>query len=465
VSAPAPLRRAVALAALAAGGLAGAAALAADAPLQPTDFAYGYEIRSAVPLAAAYRLALPYEVYRQRVRADFGDLRVFNADGQLVPYEIRRDTLPAGDARPWAPLPLYALRGDPRRAVDAVRLRLEAGGAALDLATSAPAGGEAPVTSYIVDARAYTRPIARLRVQWTPTAASYTGALIVEAGDDLTSWRRIGSGSVANLSAAGSQLVANEIELGAASGRYLRLSWAGAPPPFVLERAEVQAPASAEAVPRARRRFAGRAVDGAAGSYDYDLGAPLPVDRIALDLPELNTVARLRVQWRGEPGGEWSEAGTITVYRLAGGEGDGELRNPPLSPGLPDGTAVRALRFTVLGAPGTLGATVPALEAGWVAHELRFIGRGRAPFTLAVGSARIEGAQVPLADLLAGSGGEPLPVATASVGEPRELGGAARLAPPLLEISPRNLVLWLVLLAGVAALGYMATRLLRDLKR
>lgn len=433
--------------------------------LRPVDFAFGYELTSAVPLAAAYRLALPYEVYQKRVRADFGDLRVFNGDDELVPYEIRRVTERVADAQPWVALALYALRGDPRRAADAVRLRLEAGGAALDLATPASPAGEAPVTSYILDARGREGPMARLRVHWAPTEVSYTGALVVEAGDDLASWRRIGSGSVANLSAAGSRLIANEIALDESSGRYLRLSWAGAPPPFALERAELQDAAAPESVPRERRRIEGLAVAGAAGSYDYDLGAPLPLDRIALELPDLNTVARLRVQWRGEAKGEWNEAGTITVYRLAGGEGDGEVRNPPLPLGLPDGTAVRELRLSVEGAPGTLGPKVPVLEAGWVAHELRFIGRGRAPFTLAFGSARIEGAAVPLADLLAGTGGNPLPVATATIGDERYLGGLSRLTPPLLEISPRNLALWLVLLAGVAALGYMATRLLRDLKR
>ncbi|MCK7468165.1 MAG: DUF3999 family protein [Desulfosudis oleivorans] len=62
--------------------LAGASlAFAADAPLQPDDFAFGFAIE---PVAGAplQQVTLPAAVYQSATRADLGDLRVFNAAGE-----------------------------------------------------------------------------------------------------------------------------------------------------------------------------------------------------------------------------------------------------------------------------------------------------------------------------------------------------------------------------------------------
>jgi len=55
--------------------------------ISPRDFAYG---QLAVPVrdAAAYRFALSPNVYQNTVREDLGDLRVFNAEGVVVPFSL-----------------------------------------------------------------------------------------------------------------------------------------------------------------------------------------------------------------------------------------------------------------------------------------------------------------------------------------------------------------------------------------
>ena len=456
-------------------GTAPTRAAADDPDLLPQDFAYGFTLKTPVPGAPAYRLALPYEVYAQAVRADLGDLRIFNGAREIVPHELRRVTEYVADAASFQPMPLFPLRGDARSATDAVRLKIETAGAAVDLATLLPAAAtqaSAPITSYIVDLRRHEGLTARLRLHWSASDAAFTGRIDVEASDDLANWRSAGSGSIANLTSGGAKLVANEMALPDARGRFLRLSGPGVAAPFVFERAEVQSSATISSVPRQQRRFEGSVARDVAGAIDYELGASLPIDRLALVLPELNTVARVRVQWRGPAtagrNGEaassaWRDAGTVRAYRLAGSGDGAEITSPAASLQIPRDSAVRALRLVVEGGLGTFGKSVPAIEAGWVAHEVRFMGRGNGPFTLAYGHGRLEPNETPLAELLPGLG-QRVPVATALIGEPAPLGGPSKLSTARAPIDWSAVALWAVLIAGVVLLGIMAWKLAQDVK-
>lgn len=449
--------------------------------LTPNDFASGFTLASAIPEAPAYRLALPFEVYRQRVRDDLGDLRVFNADGETVPHELRRVTEFVADAAPFQSLPVYALRGDARRATEAMRLRIESGSAGIELTTTGIATAIAtdtdasavPATSYIVDARTVDGPVARVRLQWrerrtgrdADAGSAWSASLKLEASDDLNIWRASGSGAVANLVAGDATLIANEVAVDNLRGRFYRLTWLDAPPPVVIEGAEVQRSATRASVPRQKRIVPGRAATDVANAWDYDLGASLPIDRIALKLPELNSVARLGVQWRVRDNEPWQGAPGFVAYRFAApAQGNGrEFTSTPQPLGLRDGTWVRTLRLTVQGEANALGRRIPDLEVGWVSHELRFVARGRAPFLLAHGSGAAQPAEAPLEQLVPGFGTS-VPVATATVGERRSLGGPEMLAPPRFKIDWLTASLWAVLIVGVVLLGWMAVRLFRDLR-
>jgi hypothetical protein len=446
--------------------------------LTPNDFAYGFTLGSAIPEAPAYRLALPFEVYRQRVRDDLGDLRIFNADGESVPHQLRRVTEFVADAAPFQSLAVYPLRGDARRATEAMRLRIEAGTAGVELTTTLPttvtstAGTTAdatPAASYIVDARQVEGPIARLRLQWreAPDAkqsGAWSAGLALESSDDLNIWRAGGSGSVAHLIAGDTTLLANEIPLDNLRGRFYRVTWIGTPP-VIIERVDVQRSATRSSVPRQKRIVPGRAAADVPNAWNYDLGASLPIDRLALKLPELNSVARLAVQWRATETGPWQDAPSFVAYRFAAparGEA-GEFTSLPQPLGLPDGTWVRTLRLTPQGGANAVGSRIPELEVGWVAHEVRFVGRGNAPFLLAYGSGAAARDEAPLEQLVPGFG-TTVPVATATIGEARTLGGVEKRAPPRFQIDWLTAALWAVLLAGVALLGSMALRLGREMR-
>ncbi len=58
--------------------------LATAAPPVPADFGYGCALPTTSG-AGVFRASLPLAVYEKTLRADLGDMRVFNAAGEMVP--------------------------------------------------------------------------------------------------------------------------------------------------------------------------------------------------------------------------------------------------------------------------------------------------------------------------------------------------------------------------------------------
>jgi hypothetical protein len=436
----------------------GSVASARAAELRPQDFAYGMTLDAAQP-AIAYRLELPLDVYARAVRADLHDLRVFNARGEVVPHQLRRGASLLATRAPLRTLPVFALRGDPQRAIEAVRLEIASGAGAIRLQTQAPPSAQAPISSYIVDGRRFEDPASALVLQWNESTAQFAGQLRIEASEDLNSWREVATGSVANLRAGDEQLVENELEIPDARSRYWRLTWIERPAPFLISAVQVRPAEARIDVRRAVYLADGTAVPDKPGEYDFELPAHLPVDRVNLVLPERNTVARIELLARSASADPWRAVASTTVFRLALDDGVGETRNSARPIPL---TAQRHWRLQVAQPASALGGSAPRLEAGWVPHQLLFLARGDGPFQLAYGSAQAAPAEVELESILPGLGRE-IAIVEARPTVPRILGGAARLTPPPKPIDWRNVVLWLVLIAGVALLGAMAYRLTRDM--
>ena len=126
-----------------------AATVSAQTPTatpQPDDFAYGIEL-GVDGSSALYRASLPLDVYRHTRRPDLGDLRVFNAADEAVPFSVRPPEQPNPDANaPAAPtirlahFPVYAESGAP---LDNLSLRVttSTSGAILSLDARPSAAG------------------------------------------------------------------------------------------------------------------------------------------------------------------------------------------------------------------------------------------------------------------------------------------------------------------------------------
>ncbi|CAD9220363.1 hypothetical protein BCEN4_1670007 [Burkholderia cenocepacia] len=197
-------------------------------------------------------------------------------------------------------------------------------------------------------------------------------------------------------------------------------------------------------------RDAVRVRAGAApGEYLFDTDGAYPVDRVRIDLPQPNTVARATLQSRADAQAPWRDVAGAVLFRLQGK--GGEQRNPPLEF---IANTDRAWRIVVDMRNGGLGSGQPAVAIGWHPAALTFVARGTPPFTLGVGDASLVSSAVSRDALLVGMAPEVRP---ARVGAALPASAVAPAAATDADAG-RRYVLWGALVVAVGVLGAIAWR-------
>jgi hypothetical protein len=433
-----------------------------EAPVAPTDFAFGMKFETRGN-AAAFRAPLPTEVYRGLTRRDLLDVAVFNGAGEVVPHALAAALAPSDATAAAMPLPVFPLRGNDQAVMEALRVTIESGGGGkLDLAlpearSVAQAGAAgAAIRGYIVDGRAITSPVATFQIGWAEDAPEFAGRVRVEGSDNLGDWRvLVDAAPVANLRAGEAKLAERRIELRPARANYWRLSWVGGDAPFEITSVSAEVAAHTPQIRRPTLALEGQAVKGKAGEFEFDAGGAFPVDRVNLELPELNSVVDVELLSRNSSAQPWRRVTRTGFYRLQGTDAElvnGDVRILP--------TSDRYWLVRVDARNNGLGGRAPKLRIAWPPHEVVFLARGQGPFTLAFGNGALSAAVGRIASIPAGAR-----ILDASLGEREILGGESRLASASARAPGKSMVLWAVLGFGVALLAFMAYRLSRELKR
>jgi hypothetical protein len=453
------------------------AASAAFAAERPADFAYSVPLE-ADGKEALYEVMLPASTYRGVVRADLADVRVFNGAGEVVPHALRPRLTTATEAVAPVVLTLFPLRAEAGSDVDriSIRVRRDAGGKSIidvsSTSTGARAGVEKSTVGYFVDLTALDRALRAIEFEWQPVPDGFSGKLRVDASDDLGSWRTlVAAAPLVNLEVAGQRLQQKRVELPRQKVKYLRLSWVAqggdaAPPELASAGGELVE----KTVEAAREWVLAEPSKGEKpGEYLFDLRGRHPVDRVRLHLPEPNTVAQLELLARDKSDAPWRMVTRGVAYRLR--RDGGEITSPELSVGV---TTDRYWLLRVDQRGGGVGSGAPKLEAGWVPHTLVFAARGEPPFQLAYGNRDAKPAGYTIDTLIPGyrdaagpkiratkAGAQQIfNVSSAQALTQQELGGEARLKE---KIDWKRWSLWGALILGVAILGAMAWRLVRQL--
>lgn len=444
----------LATAALGAAGAACAASTTAGAQtaaLSPQDFAFGSRVLVSQP-AAAYRVPLSLSVYQHSVRPDLGDLRVFNAQGELAPYALQRAP-PVTATAEAVELPLFALPSGARAVIDGIHLSISPHGSAVQWqAHSAPDAAVVPGAQYILDGRTLSVPVSAFVVHWAQSDLGYSGHLRIDASEDLGTWRTVvAMAPVVNLRAKGQSIVQNRIELPATQAKFWRLSWLSAPPPVRLDSVSAEPAQRVAAAAREALDVPGTRDPAHPTEYLFDLGAQLPVERISLSLREANTLVDTELATRVAPKEPWRSVLRAAFSHLSTAEGD--QQTAPLEIAI---ERSRYWRARLLSADAQ-SAQPLWLHVEWEPDEVVFLARGAGPFLIAYGSATILGAPTDFSQLP-----EDLAIERAALGDAHALGGVARLRPPAPPWPRRQFLLWSVLLLAVCALAWMAYRLLTE---
>lgn len=428
-------------------------------PLRPEDFAYGITLE-ADTAAAMHEVSLPDAVYAEVTRTDLGDIRVFNALNEVVPSLVR----PPDDQKIRAEdivltPPAFAVYV-PREVLraGATPLRIEQRGDRT-IVTVGEDGAPLPdeAVGWLMDLEHIDGDIRTLRVDWTQPESTTNRmfTLRLETSTDLHNWSRLGTGVLARLTSPTDQRLINDIAVRSALPRYLRVSWEGNEQPeiralsLVVQRKQDPLP-----LPRAQRSLDGQADPQHPGRYLFDIGGVPPVDRIQLQLLRPNSVTSGRLSSSASPTGPWTpHLAGVFYYLQQNGETVANSARDLSAP-----STHRYWNFEIDTGAQALGNPEPRLTVHWIPHRVVWLAQGPGPFLLAYGRYNTAPMNAGVQELLRLNLGK----SQVQAGTPKALGRPEVREPPPPPANWKPWVLWLVLIAGVGAIGFMAWRLLRD---
>ena len=465
-----------------------------------------------VPQEGLQRLRLPLPVLQASRSTAWADVRVLDAAGQPVPTAWLPPATAVNAPAPAdvlsAPLPRFAWPSPPTggsaATADAADLRvvISRNGAVVNIASTPPQpapgapAAAAPTTLWLLDLSALPRPgraIERLQLDWPAQAQGVDNRVEVEGSDDAQRWSPIAAGPLLELpalppEAAGAGPSAATAAATAAPSvkhvdwpagrpmpRYLRLRleqplalssahlrWQATPAPTPLSTATVQfLPVAAEGQQPAH--------------WALDLQGAVPLQRLQLELPQINTVWGLRLERRNDPREAWQPAAAFVAWRL---QRDGrEQQSAPIewrtTPANGWATTTAAARHWRL-VPDTRTAARPAqpltATVGWQSPQLLLVAQGTGALRLAVGKPGDADASVAWHTLVPGADEAALnrlpeaglgPLAPQAVAD-TTVGDRLKQATPE---DQRRWLLWGVLALAVLGLGGLAWRLAQDMRQ
>lgn len=430
--------------------------------LTPAEFAYRADIKTQSD-ATWYQVLLPMSVQFAAQSSDLRDVRIFNADGEALPFSIVRASAQSQRDTQSHPVKIFPLRApySQPNALPMIHVRETTAGTAIDISTPAPQNKEQPLLrGWLLDTHGTEGRFASLRLTWQGDVEGFQ-RFSIEASDDLQNWRAVGVGQIGNLTFNGETIVQRDVTLSCAATKYLRLLWLD--PIQSIELSDVQLSSvntTTQAAPMVWSNVLQSTRSDGGDTY-FQLPGTVPIERIRFENLAKNTLAPLQLWGRQNENTVWFQVGNGVVYRLPAGSGETQSSEINLA-----GINLREIKLHI-DQRGT-GISQPQIAVGATANKIVFLARGKPPYTLAVGNKTLLPAELPIGVLIPGTA----PSALLDNSNPAI--SAAEIADKLIAQQPsinasavvknsdvkRN-ALWAVLLIGVALLATMAWQTLR----
>jgi len=410
---------------------------------------------------ALNRLTLPFEAYRD-ARADFADLRLFNAAGEALPIAFAGEPAPVVTGPKPSPLAIFPISAEPGRDITQgsldVMVKSDARGTIVSVqGRSADKPAPLRTAAWLVDASQLKDPMRGLVIAWDVRPGTEVVKVDVDASDDLRTWRRIASRApLMHLEQNGAVIEQRRVDLSGVRARYLRI--AGEPTTLAITGVDALSEDVVAPVVRSKRVVQG-AAGAKPGEYVFDLGARVPVEMARIVLPA-NTVAPFSLATREDEKQPWRTFTSATFYNLT--------REGTTVESQPTHVYPARMRYVMaqLDARSPPLPAPPSLEVQWQPAQLVFVARGEGPFHLEFGNREAKPVILTVSQLIPSyESHAEMKLAEAKVGEvkpnaPPEPAWRAAVG----ETSPRKIALWAILLVAVAVLGAMAFRLAKQMK-
>ena len=170
------------------------------------DFVWGAKIQEGS--GSLRRVELTQTILRGIRRDDWGDVRIFNQRGQVIPFEIKQKNK-NGSRSHFSELTHYPLNQTDQDPAPGVKVEVEAkkDTTKVLVKTEEPSALEQDGRVYIIENAFLAEWLVSLRLEWS-AAENRFWALSVESSDDLQNWRMHKARVfIAKMSHQGSRLV------------------------------------------------------------------------------------------------------------------------------------------------------------------------------------------------------------------------------------------------------------------
>ncbi len=453
------------------------------------DFDWRATVRVQGP-GPLHSVVLPAQAYQFARSPGLADLRLFNGTGESIPFAFAQVEVAGGgpserqvmavplrlaDTSPGAlELPAVSLTYEGKRLT--LNVQGQATGATqgatrtvawyFDLITpstsSSPSSSQSSLPSPATELSPPATPPYRALTLRIADGADFQTAVTLEGSDDLRQWRMLARHAPLLRVGRDAQAIRHDrIEFAPTRLRYLRLTWPSALSSLAVEAAAVEDEPKAGSPDWQTLRLAGKArSEGGETVVSYVSPTPLPVDRVQLILPQVNTIAPARIESRRSESDPWTARQSATFYRLASnpaGATDATSAAQPIRP-MPVDDRFWQVKFDRRA--GDFGAQPPELELIWPAQRVVFAARGNPPFTLAIGRPRLSAAALPIATIVPGyRQDQPLAASPAQLDAAQSRTGERGW---LDDVDPTQAAMWAALVVAVAVLGGLAWRMVRS---
>jgi hypothetical protein len=431
-------------------------AMAEQVALSPQSFAYGLPL-IVKHSGAFYSIKMPGQVYQYVNSADLSDVRVFDANNQIVPALVQ--TAQTQTTTSQMNIDFFPVNADQNDLKNNLNLTIHHRNNRIIVDSGLPS----PVTAdrleqknYLLDCKhLINQPSTVLSLTWSPTPThNWILPLTIMSSDDLKHWHTLDTASLAELEYQGNTTLHNRIQLSQINDHYLLLVPQQKYP--VLKLKTVQASFSTDVQQPLQWNTQTVIQNPADQNYVFDTQGQYPVQSIRLAHLNGNFSSQIQVFSRSHSDDSWNLVSTNTLYQLENNSKKLSQLSLEFSPD--------SDRYWKIETSPTLGKTI-TLQIGWQPATISFLANDSNEYLLTFGNLLLDmpdSSAAPMIEQLNQLGTLKQSTGQLKVGTTLQtLAGMKALTMPTLY---QPYILWAILILGVVILAVMTFLLMKKLK-
>jgi hypothetical protein len=408
------------------------------------------------------QVELPQSVLQGMSRSDLGDLRIFSAEGQIVPHQFMR--VVTQNSIQKAALVFYPFTQQQATDPASIRIQIQQQNGQQRIDVQSDQAKKQGVQGhnefqYIIEnsisQKKAKKPLCSLRLNWQQPKPSMILPLKIEASNNLQHWSALAQNkNISRLNFAGAQLLRSKIEIPCTRQRYLRLQWLK--PEQNIKLIKIEGSYHQNGANKMQWDSLGKPQITKEGDWLFENNSVAPMLSLSFVAPTSGLLYKGLLFARNSPKEKWRQQQSIIQYRLQMGEVALNSEPEPLYNGV-----AKYWKLQLSSESQFSSEQLPEIKVSRQQQQIIYLAQGAEPFTVAYGNADIAPANHSginqLIKTLQDTGMQPDIVTLGEVIAITDKVGISS------EVAWKVIGLWALLLLGTVLMGFMAYSLYRQM--